>query len=68
MRTEYLSVATGVSGISDVEQIVVISRYRGCADSSKVDCTSGNAYFPIFCVSLRDLLQGVSKRRCLVSE
>ena len=48
VRIAYLSVVTGASGVGDVEQIVVTSRYRGCTDSGKEDCTSGNAYFPIF--------------------
>ena len=48
MRIAYLSVVTGASDIGNVEQIVVISRYRGCTDSGKEDRTSGNAYFPIF--------------------
>ena len=48
MRIAYLSVVTGASGVGNVEQIVVISRYRGCTDSGKEDCTSGNAYFPTF--------------------
>ena len=48
MRIAYLSVVTGASGVGNVEQIVVTSRYRGCKDPGKEDCTSGNAYFPIF--------------------
>ena len=68
MRIEYLRVVTSASDIGDVGQIVVISWYRVCTDSSKEDCTSGNSYFPIFCVLLCDLVSGVSKRRYLVSE
>ena len=56
MRIAYLSVVTGASGVGDVEQIAVTSRYRGCTDSGKGDCTSGNAYFPIFVCFVRDLL------------
>jgi hypothetical protein len=47
---------------------VDVSRYRGCTDSVREDGTTGNAYFPIFCVLIGDILSGVSKRRCLVSE
>ena len=52
----------------DVEQIMDISRYRGCTDSGKEDGTTGHTYFPIFSVLRGDILSGVSKRRCLVNE
>ena len=52
----------------DVEQSVDTSRYQGCTDSVKEDGITGSAYFPIFCVLIGDILSGVSKRRCLVSE
>ena len=68
VRIAYLSVVTGASGVGNVEQIVVTSRYRGCTDSVREDGTTGNAYFPMFCVPRGDILSGVSKRRCLVSE
>ena len=48
MRIAYLSVVTGASGVDNVEQIVVTSRYRGCTDSGKEYSTSGNAYLLIF--------------------
>ena len=48
MRFGHLRVETGASGVGNVEQIVVTSRYRGCTDSGKEDFTSGYAYFPIF--------------------
>ncbi|KAL4580916.1 hypothetical protein LXL04_017122 [Taraxacum kok-saghyz] len=50
LRIEHLCVVIGASVIVDaydVEQIVEISRYRGCTDSGKEFGTSGNAYFPI---------------------
>ena len=62
MLIAYISVVTGASGVGDEEQIVVISRYRGCTDSGKEDCTSGNAYVHIFCVLMGDILSVVSKR------
>ena len=68
VRIAYLSVVTSASGVGNVEQIVVTSRYRGCRDSGKEDCASGNAYFLIFWCFVRDLLSGVCKRRFLVRE
>ena len=68
MRIAYLSVVTGASGVGNAEQVVVTSQYQGCTDSGKEDGTTGNTYFSIFCVSLRDLLYGFCKRQCLVSE
>ena len=56
MRIAYLSVVTGASGVGNVEQIVDISRYRGCTDAGKEDGTTGNTYFQSFRVLLRDLL------------
>ena len=56
MRIAYLSVVTGASGVGNVEQIGVTSRYRGCTDSGKEDFTSEMLISLSFCVLLRGLL------------